>query len=84
MPKLTKELKKKAAQFFAGEKAVKSPISEISDEYIKLLQDGSIGKTMKELFKMDKHHLFTPFKMGFYCAVIIGRKKCPKNCTKKP
>lgn len=50
-------------------------LSDIGDEYNQALKDGSIAKTMKALFKLDKHHLFTPFKMGYYCAVLIDRKK---------
>ena len=46
-------------------------ISEIGDEYNRLLTNGGIAKTMKKLFRLDKHHLFTPFKMGFYCAVRL-------------
>lgn len=54
-------------------------ISEIGDEYNRLLANGDIVKTMKKLFRLDKHHLFTPFKMGFYCAVLLIKGKEKTN-----
>lgn len=50
-------------------------ISDIGDEYNKLLANGEIAKAMTRLFKLDKHHLFTPFKMGFYLAVLLREKE---------
>jgi len=52
-----------------------STIAAIGDEYCRQLTNGNIGKTMKKLFAMDKHHLFTPFKMGFYCAVLLTKEQ---------
>ncbi len=50
-------------------------IADIGDEYNTYLRDVDIPRVMKVLFRLDKHHLFTPFKMGYYCAVILGREK---------
>ena len=49
-------------------------LSKMGDEYHKNLANGKIAKVMKMLFDKDKHHLFSPFKMGYYIALIIGGK----------
>lgn len=77
---MTKALEAKAEKFFSPNIGKKIPlIADIGDEYNKDLLNGGIAKTMRALFKLDKHHLFTSFKMGYYCAVLLGRTKCRKK-----